>query len=289
MQSGTILERASEFIWTHARLLERRVFAHRFLGGASGSVVQALRAYQNEDGGFGQALEPDLRAPHSHPIHVEFALRTLYEVGARDTSIGGAACEYLAAVADARGSVPPSLPSARDYPCANHWNAPWAIEPSLNPTVGIAGLLHWLGVGHPWLDRATDYCWEALSEAPVKDAHTLLGAVTFLEHTPDRGRAEGFFRKVADKIFEADWFNLDLPVQSYGLTPLHFAPSPQAYCRPLFSDEVIDAHLEDLRARQEEDGGWPILWDPPGPAAQSEWRGRWTLDAVSVLDAYDRL
>ncbi len=35
-----------------------------------------------------------------------------------------------------------------------------------------------------------------------------------------------------------------------------------------------------------EDGGWPIPWEAPGPAAQSEWRGTWTLEALSALAAH---
>jgi hypothetical protein len=287
-ESG-VLERASEFIWTHARLLERRIFEHAFHSGKAEAVVDALRVYRNEDGGFGQALEPDLRAPDSAPIHVEFALRALQEVGAREREIGREACRYLEGISDATGAVPPTLPGALAYPRAEHWNGAWALEPGLNPTVGIAGLLHWIGVEDTWLDRATNYCWDQLSGAPLKDAHTLLGALTFLEHVPDRERAEVVFQKVAPQILQAEYFTLEVPVQSYAMTPLHFAPTPAARARSLFSDEVIAAHLGDLLSRQEDDGGWPIFWNAPGDAARSEWRARWTLHAVSALGAYGRL
>ena len=52
MTEPTILAHAEEFIWSNARLLERRQFAHQFKGAAAEPVLVALRAYQNDDGGF---------------------------------------------------------------------------------------------------------------------------------------------------------------------------------------------------------------------------------------------
>ena len=79
-----ILERAEEFIWRNARLLDRQRFAYHFKDdagkdGAGAAVVAALRAYQNPDGGFGNALEPDLRGPDSQPVAVQHALEFLDE------------------------------------------------------------------------------------------------------------------------------------------------------------------------------------------------------------------
>ena len=62
------LENAYTFILNNARLLERRRFAYLFGGGPREPVLAALRAYQNPDGGFGNALEPDKRTPTSQPI-----------------------------------------------------------------------------------------------------------------------------------------------------------------------------------------------------------------------------
>jgi hypothetical protein len=71
------LERAYEFLWIHARLLERRIFEQRFLDGAPEAVERAVDAYRNADGGSGQALEPDCRTPHSQPEATRWALAVL--------------------------------------------------------------------------------------------------------------------------------------------------------------------------------------------------------------------
>ena len=51
------IDRAAEFIWRNARLLERAIFARVFLNGSPQAVIDALTAYRNPDGGFGNALE----------------------------------------------------------------------------------------------------------------------------------------------------------------------------------------------------------------------------------------
>ena len=94
---------------------------------------------------------------------------------------------------------------------------------------------------------------------------------------------------LAANLLHADFFCAGVPVTGYGLTPLAFAPTPDAYCRRIFADSQIDAHLVDLASKQQEDGGWPIQWEPPGELARCEWRAHWTLGALSTLRAYGRI
>ncbi|HLY32861.1 MAG TPA: hypothetical protein VKQ36_17690, partial [Ktedonobacterales bacterium] len=68
------LPKATEFTWSIARLLERRRFAYLFLDGERQAVLDALRPYQNPDGGFGNGLEPDIRAPVSQSVPTWTAL-----------------------------------------------------------------------------------------------------------------------------------------------------------------------------------------------------------------------
>src|SRR5439155_11107389 len=59
---------AENFIWSAARLVDRHRYGMLFADGPAEAVVEALRAYRNPDGGFGHALEPDLRCPGSQPV-----------------------------------------------------------------------------------------------------------------------------------------------------------------------------------------------------------------------------
>ena len=139
-----------------------------FDGDDPSGVVDAVRAYRNADGGFGHGVEPDKRCPASLPIDVERALDILLAVrrggGVEDSGnlavdeLVRGACDWLASDAAQDGAVSLAFPIIEYYPRAAHWSD-WTYVPGLNPTAGLAGRLHQLGVTHPWLDRATDWTW----------------------------------------------------------------------------------------------------------------------------------
>jgi hypothetical protein len=281
------LARARDFMLHEARLLDRRRFAHRFDGEPADDVVDALRVYRNQDGGFGNALEPDLRGAASQPVPLEHALRILEEVERSDREIIRGALSWLPTVSLPEGGVPFVLETVTLAPHAPWW-VPTGI-PSLNPTAGITGLLIKHGVEDPWVDRATAFCWRALDtrleELGPDDAVSVLA---FLDRVGDRERALAVFDRLGDRITN-DLVALDPEAPGYVKSPLEFAPSPNSLARTLFDDSTIDRHLEALAAHQQDDGGWPITWEPPSRAAVSEWRGFVTLGCVGVLASYGRL
>jgi hypothetical protein len=283
---------ARDFILRQGRLLERRLFATCFEGAPAVGVIDALRGYRNEDGGFGHGLEPDKRCPASLPIDVEVALQALAAAGTVDHALVVSACDYLAKVATGvsrGGAVPLAFPVIEAYPRAEHWTD-WTYEPALNPTAGLVGLLRQLRVAHAWVDEAAAWCWEQLAGAELPaDAHAMREVLVFLEHAPERDRAEAIAGNVRDQLATASWFRLDPDEPGYGLSPLSIAPAADSRWRVLFSEDVLDAHLDRLQRNQQPDGGWPISWEPPGDAALLEWRGAVTLDALRTLVSYRRL
>ena len=284
---GADLSAGREFVLRNARLLDRQRFWWRFDGGSADAVVAALLPYRNEDGGFGNALEPDLRGLASQPVPLEHALAILDEVDRFDDGLVGPACDWLESITREDGGIPFVLPSVTDGPHAPWWEP--ADASSLNPTAGIAGLLHKHGVDHPWVERATAYCWEALSPGVDSlggdDAISVLG---FLEHVPDRERADAAFERVGARIRD-ELVALDPATPGYVKGPLEFARHPDRLARSLFDDATIELHLDALEGKQEGDGGWPITWEPPSRAAVCEWRGFVTLMWLDVLAAYGRV
>ena len=280
------LSAGASFLRQAARPLEFRAYECLFEGASHDGFVSELTAFRREDGGFGGALEPDARTPDSQPLFVDFALKSLYQAGARATELGATACAFLDSVSEPSGALPYLLPGALEHPRAKHWQT--LQPPSLELTFGIAALLHWLGVEDPWLSAATDSCWSALDE-PTDEAHALIGVLHFLEFAPRRPERDACLAHVRERLPGARWLSMEVPVEGYALTPLSLAPRPDALARVCFDDATIEAHLDALAAQQREDGGWPLSWEPPGEAARAEWRGKWTLDALAVLDAYGRL
>src|SRR3954453_4178470 len=96
---NTSLARGRDFIIKEGRILEQRLAETVFDGAPATPVVDALRAYQNGDGGFGHGLEPDKLCPDSQPLDVEVALRTFTLARTTAADLVQRACEYLALVA----------------------------------------------------------------------------------------------------------------------------------------------------------------------------------------------
>ena len=278
---------ARTFLYSNGRLLERLLFAVTFEAADPVVVGRLISAYQNPDGGLGHALEPDVRCPESQPLFVEVGLCAMRDAGWRDRKLSLSICAFLSGVSDDAGLVPILFASGLRSPHASHWTA--TGQPDLNPTASICGLLHYQGVEHPWLSRATRTCCELLIQDLPQEAHALLCAARLVEHLPDERVGADLAERIAGALPEARFFIPHAPVTTYGLTPLHFSPSPTSRWHRLFTEDQMEGHLADLMGRQQGDGGWPISWDAPGPASQSEWRGRWTLEALSALVAYGRI
>jgi hypothetical protein len=287
-----IFAAGDRFLLNHARLLERRLFATCFLGQPAAHVIDALRGYQNDDGGFGHALEPDKRCPASLPIDVETAFQALAAASTVDSEMVSRACDFLArtaADAGAGGGVPLAFPVIEAFPRAAHWTE-WTFQPGLNPTAGLVGLLYQLGVEHPWREAGAAYCWSKLESGELpSDAHALSETLIFLDQVPDRERADTVSAVLAANLGDIDMFHLDPDAEGYGLTPLAIAPRADSRWRSMFTQAQIDGHLDRLTKAQQADGGWPIAWEPPSAAAVSEWRGVVTLAALRTLTSYGRI
>jgi hypothetical protein len=291
--TAEVLSSGRAFLDLEGRLVERRLAAVLFDGADPTGVADALRGYRNSDGGFGHGLEPDKRCPASLPIDVEAALDIMLVAAGGQSSpavpaadgLVLAACDWLGSVAAPDGAVPLSFPIMEGYPRAEHWSD-WTYRPGLNPTAGLAGRLHRMGVSHPWLARATEWTWSRLDSGFDEDAHSLAEVLVFLTHVPDRDRAAAVSQHVASWLAGVQWFRADPTDPSYGVTPLHLAPTPDSSWRRLFDDTTIEGHLNRMLEDQGPDGGWPITWEPPGVASTLEWRGIETLRALRVLRAY---
>ncbi len=283
------LDRAATFIWTNARQLDRAIFEYYFCHTPSSRILNILRTYQNEDGGFGHALEPDLRAPDSHPLFVEFALRTLHDCNLHDPEMVYRVCTFLSQHTDLSQGIPTIFPSCRAYPRAPHWYHAHNEQPSIDRLVSLVGLVLWHGTDHPWLEDAVEPCVQHISNMRFTDAHTILNAFCLLEGLSQTRQVDSLYQKLSTELLQSSFFCLEAPVKTYGLTPLQFAASPDSYCRPIFTQVQIDAHLGDLQAQQQEDGGWPILWQPPGEMALLEWRANKTVSALVTLRLYGRI
>jgi hypothetical protein len=246
--------------------------------------VAALGPYRNEDGGFGQALEPDGRGPGSQPSAVQAAFVFLDEVGALGGELVRSTCDYLKAISAEDGGLPFVHPNIANYPRAPWWQIPERYKGSLIPTGNIAGLLHKNKVEHPWLAPATEYCWRTIESLTETNTYETIGAVTLLDNVPDRTRAEAAAARLG-KIVRAQHVGAASD-ESYA--PWDFAPGPESLARQWFSEAEIESSLDALVESQQDDGSWPVRWPAWAPVTAFEWGGWVTIEALKVLVRYGR-
>lgn len=279
---------AAEFLASRARILDRRVFQRLFQGGPAAPVRDAITAYRNDDGGFGHALEPDCRAAASQPAAVEMALRLMDATDAWDPAIVTGACDWLTSTAPGEGGAAFVEPSVSEGPHAPWWVPEEGHPASLIQTGQIAGVLHARGVSHPWLDGATTVMWNRIATLSEPGGYEMFGVLAFLQHVPDRARAAEALNRVGPLLLDRNLVALDPEAAGEVHSPLDFAPWPDSVARPLFDDATISAHLDHLAAGQRDDGGWMFNWQSWSPAAEADWRGFLTVDALRVLRANGR-
>ena len=283
------LGRAEEFMWLNARLIDRLRFEHLFRDGDPGRVVTALRPYRNSDGGFGNALEPDLRGPGSQPVPVDLALFLLDEAGAMDCDLLPGILGYLETITQPDGGVPFVLPSAIEFPHAPWWRPERGTPGALNPTAAILAHLHKNGVQHTWVDHATRFCWEKIEALTQTSPYELRAILAFLETAPERLRAERAWAMVGPMILGGGHVALDPAAKGDVHSPLAFAPRPGSLARSLFSGDVIANHLDATASAQQSDGGWGFNFSSWTPITTPEWRGWVTVESLVTLRDNGRL
>ncbi len=285
------VEAAERFMLGDARLLDRHRLAVLLHGASVTPVVEALRAYRNVDGGFGHALEPDVRAPESEPTSTLQALEVLAEIDALDDQgvVGDMVTEataWVATIANADGGVPFVLPTAASAP-----HAPW-MEPSAEGshlTFAMAARLTEARSTDPWAAHATAWCWNKLENVDELGGYWVKFALVFLDAVPDEERAAAAIETLGSRLSPDGSLPVEGGTADERITPVAMSPRPGLRSRALFTPDQIDADLDALERGQQDDGGWTFDWLAWSPAQSVEWRGTVTLHALATLRAHQRV
>ncbi len=287
-----------------ARPLERELYRHWFEGAPADGALRALAAFANADGGFGRALEADLRLPDSSAMATTMALQTLrlLGAGAEDPLVRGAV-GYLVATLDAESTAWPSAPPAvNDHPHAPWWqrdpSGPAVTEGELdNPRPEVLGYLfeHSAHVTPELLarvSRSTMERFRALGD--TLEMHALLCYLRLAESPglPPEMRAELWARlgEMAMSTVERDpatW-------PTYCLRPLDVVRAPSAPLLARLREDVerqLDWEIERLGDTGTIDTPWDWggLYPEAFVEARREWVGVLALETLRRLQAFGRL
>lgn len=129
--SKRVFNQIRQCIYHNARHVEVTWWRYLFENGSREEVVSALEIYQNEDGGFGNGLEPDCSNPDSTPATTYMAYTRLLSIGCdkKEHPMIQSIIKYIENTEYfTEHGWYWSIPSNNKYPCQpwyNFPNAPW--------------------------------------------------------------------------------------------------------------------------------------------------------------------
>ena len=290
------------FIETTARPLEAARLHFHFNGASAESVLAVLRKYQNADGGFGNALEPDFRAMESSALCTTIAFQILRSIRVRpeDDVVSEGIAYFLKTLDRAKGQwriIPKSTEGSPHAPWWNQTGREAVFDSfSLNPTAEILGYLYDCQKHVPGgiIALLNDQVFNHLFGIEKIEMHELLCCLRLLQtgNLPQDNR-ERLRRKLAGFINQtvardpAQW-------KGYSLRLLQVVESPDS---PFMVglDKAVAANLDYELSSQNEDGSWAPTWTwgdafpDAWKTACREWSGIITLEKLLLFQRFKRI
>jgi hypothetical protein len=303
MFTRTAFEQARQYLFQQGRSLDHVRYRFHFESGPAGAVLDELARYQNPDGGFGNALEPDLRTPASSAIATSVAFSVFRELGVAATvPLAERAVDFLLKTFDADRLVwqivPPQVEDAPHGP----WWTYADIETTfggclLNPTASLVGALCDYAVLVPpaSLTKMISVVLERVqaSSAFSMDTFRCLLDLAETQSLPERAREQ-----LSSKLLEAVAATIEKDPAAwttYSLQPLDVIRSPRSFLATGVDGAIVDANLDYWIDQQSADGSWPLSWtwahvnEQAWRQAEQEWKGHVIVERLATLLAFGRV
>lgn len=263
--------------WIHrnARPLEMALWDFYFENGSKEAVIDALAYYQNEDGGFGNGVEPDCWNPESSPYSTLVALGILERIAFVETvGIGHPMVQgILRFLESGKYSNEDgwlfSIPSNDNYAHAPWWG--YDEEQNKIQSMGItAGLcafiLNFGDRGSELYERAFAYTKKILKKASESDEFGEMGAggVCSLIGTIMQKNLTSSFEceSLMDKMAAVVNSTIERDTQRWSMytpRPSEFIPAPAS---PFYkgNEAIVEKELDYLIETRNPGGVWNITW-----------------------------
>lgn len=294
------------WFYRNARPLDLARWQYHFENGGQAAVLAALAAYQNEDGGFGHALEADSWNPNSSPIQTATAAEILLELHIEDRGhpVIQGILRFLDSGAEKDGNTWRNvIATNNEYPHAPWWNtaSDSTSRSRFNPTAILAGfilqyadrnsLLYASGV------RTAKELEELFLQETDLEMHPLKCVVTLLEYIFLAGLQEQFaydeMKAAAARRITAllerdagDW-------SGYACKPSAFIHSPAGLG---YADNaaIVEMELDYVLANRNPEGIWSLNWSWAGyerefAVSENWWKAGIALEKLLFLRAFGRL
>ena len=298
--------RLRRWMQCNARPLEWALYLHKFENGSVENVLDTLSAYQNPDGGFGYALEPDDWNQNSTLNATIYAMQLMMSIGVTQHPLMEGALRFLRSGACFKnGEWLFCTPSSRDYPHAPWWgmSEEESKEENEGVTHKVAGLI--LSICQPE-DRlyqtalgVAKRSFSKFMQEPPKGENGVAGYALLLPHwirlgiAPEPERAAARMLEIGNAAIERDpskW-------SEYVPRPSGAIPTPESPLYPM-NREIVEQELDYLIDTLSTNGVWEPNWTwyntielyPEAYAvSRNWWRGILAIGHLSFLRAFGRL
>lgn len=297
------------WMYRNARQLELSLWQFYFENGSKDAVLNALMFYQNEDGGFGHALEPDNWNPNSTPITTNHAIKILHQIDFVDMShpIYKGIWNYLksgSGMTDYGWCF--TIPSNDDYPRAPWWN--YSEEQNKNEYYGITAELasFILKYGDYQTDmwkKAKKFATDIISiiESDISYGDMGLEGVIILIDTVKEILPSQYNYENLDKILNT---RIEKSIehdvskwQYYSVRPSNYIKGPESRYYQA-NKEILQKELDYLINTKPENDVWGITWtwfdnmqkyEASFHLSENWWKSLRALENIHILRKFSKI
>ncbi|HWD40394.1 MAG TPA: hypothetical protein VG944_16210 [Fimbriimonas sp.] len=288
------------FVLRRARPIDCARWRFLFEGAPPESVLEVLAQYQNCDGGFGHALEPDFWNPLSSPIQTWAATEIIHGLNYNNSNhpIVRGILSYLESGVDFDGRTwSRTLATNNDYPHAEWWSHEGGSgERSYNPTAALAGFaLQFSEPGsalHQMALRISREAFATLLASRSVETHELSCFHRLVQCAHGLGADIGVDLSAVEKLIRTE-SNAAI-TQDTSTWATEYVVRPSRFIRsrsdPLFAENegLVRYECDLLKETQLDDGSWPVTWHwssfpDEWPIAREWWKSIIVIENVQFL------
>jgi len=295
------------WIYRNARPLEFALWQFHFADGSTEDVLSALSYYQNDDGGFGNTIEPDNWNPESTPYATDYAINILRQIDFTEINhplYQNLLCYLENTQYQGENGWFFSVPTNDIYPHAIWWQYNEDGN-NKNQNIGITAslsgfILRYVSTNAKLYSVALKYTDMLFDKLKNADGYGDMGVGGYcalfkdlqaagLHNRFDLGFLENKTRSLIQKHFhEYVWTNHQ--------DMADVLPNPSIYYYKGYEQAVSEA-LDELIEIRPENGVWGIPWEwyndgifaKEFAISENWWKSYKAIEKLLFLKSYDRL
>lgn len=290
----TLFEKTKNFVYRNARPLDLALWKYHFENGSANEVLKILSFYQNEDGGFAYALEPDNWNTNSNPVATWAATQRLYEIDFcdREHPIIKGILRYLASGKDfENGKWYNTVAGNNSFPHAIWWECPNDKGvPDDNPTVSLAGfILRFADKDSEIYKTAEKISVKAVDEFMDKqeiEMHTARCYLDLLNYCLeidgfDLFDVEAYRKNLIEKVEAVICKDTEKWAADYVCTPSMFFERKMTVLGA-FDKSLVKAECNLIESTQLDDGSFPVTWQWHNDYKEFEIAANWWKSGIAI-------